>query len=176
LPTKPGPILSDQGERLGEHVGLAFYTLGQRKGIGIGGSKSGSGEPWFVARKDMAANTLYVVQGHDHPWLQSRSVQSEQAHWIAGTPPPAQTRLAAKTRYRQADAACGLAQSDEASFELVFDAPQWAITPGQSTVVYDGQVCLGGGVIRAGFQDPRSTPAAQRSLWPSPVHTDTTAS
>lgn len=147
LPTKPGPILSDAGERLGEHVGLAFYTLGQRKGIGIGGSKSGNGEPWFVARKHMAANTLYVVQGHDHAWLKSLQVQSDQPHWISGSAPAAHARFGAKTRYRQLDAPCELATVSDTSFALTFDTPQWAVTPGQSTVVYDGAVCLGGGII-----------------------------
>jgi tRNA-specific 2-thiouridylase len=151
----PGPILDDRGRRIGEHVGLSFYTLGQRKGIGIGGvrergaARGGSEHaPWFVARKDMAANTLHVVQGHDHPWLQASRLVADQASWIAGHL-PAPGALAAKTRYRQADAACALVQQDgeDGRFALAFDAPQWAVTPGQSAVVYDGEVCLGGGVI-----------------------------
>jgi tRNA-uridine 2-sulfurtransferase len=149
LPTKPGPILTDEGKQLGEHVGLAFYTLGQRKGIGIGGQKAGNGEPWFVARKDMAANTLYVVQGHDHPWLKTLNVATEQAHWIGGAAPAIDAPLAAKTRYRQQDAACHLAADDARGFTLAFNEPQWAVTPGQSAVVYAGEVCLGGGVIAA---------------------------
>jgi tRNA-specific 2-thiouridylase len=148
LPTKPGPIKDDQERVIGEHVGLAFYTLGQRKGIGIGGTKSGSGDPWFVARKDIAANTLYVVQGHEHPWLQSPVLTTEQAHWIAGHAPQ-DALLAAKTRYRQADAACQLAVEAGDRFALRFAQPQFAVTPGQSAVVYDGEVCLGGGVIAA---------------------------
>jgi tRNA-uridine 2-sulfurtransferase len=146
LPTKPGPIKDDAQRIIGEHVGLAFYTLGQRKGIGIGGQKTGSGAPWFVARKDIANNTLYVVQGHDHPWLQSPVLTTEQAHWIAGQA-PGTSAFAAKTRYRQADAACQLAVEDSDRFALRFDAPQFAVTPGQSAVVYDGEICLGGGVI-----------------------------
>ncbi len=149
----PGAILDDRGRRLGEHVGLSFYTRGQRKGIGIGGVKErgaarGAGEhaPWFVARKDMAANTLYVVQGHDHPWLLSTSLAADDAAWIAGAAPRA-GRYSAKTRYRQSDAACSLAHAEGGRFTLDFDDPQWAVTPGQSAVLYDGEVCLGGGVI-----------------------------
>ncbi|MDP9045195.1 MAG: tRNA 2-thiouridine(34) synthase MnmA [Pseudomonadota bacterium] len=152
----PGPVLDDRGRTIGEHVGLSFYTLGQRKGIGIGGVKErgsarggGSHAPWFVARKDMAANVLYAVQGHDHPWLLSRHLIAADAHWIAGMPPASPATLAAKTRYRQQDAACRFAARAPASFELRFDPPQWAVTPGQSAVVYDGEVCLGGGVIDA---------------------------
>ena len=161
LPTQPGPIVDDRGRRLGEHVGLAFYTLGQRKGIGIGGTRSGSGEPWFVGAKERDTNTLVVVQGHDHPLLQTRVLQAAEAHWIAGSAPPADRGdgdghgygYGAKTRYRQADARCRLEPTDSvlrpASFGLQFDAPQWAVTPGQSAVLYDGEVCLGGGVIES---------------------------
>jgi tRNA-specific 2-thiouridylase len=151
----PGPIRDDRGRELGEHVGLSFYTLGQRKGIGIGGVKDkgaprGGGEhdPWFVARKDIERNTLYVVQGHHHPWLQSRSLTAGEASWIAGQA-PAGGAYGAKTRYRQADAACELAAGPRlnGAFALRFAEAQWAVTPGQSAVLYDGEVCLGGGVI-----------------------------
>jgi tRNA-specific 2-thiouridylase len=149
LPTAPGPIVTDDGRTVGEHVGLAFYTLGQRKGIGVGGQKAGSGEAWYVARKDMARNTLYVVQGHDHPWLLAHTLRAEDAHWVAGAPPAEGLALGAKTRYRQSDAPCRLRTDarDAQAFELDFDAPQWAVTPGQSAVLYAGEVCLGGGVI-----------------------------
>jgi tRNA-specific 2-thiouridylase len=147
LPTAPGPILTDDGRQVGEHVGLAFYTLGQRKGIGVGGQKAGSGEAWYVARKDMAANVLVVVQGHDHPWLQSAGLRAADAHWIAGTAPADDGALGAKTRYRQADAPCRLSVDGPDAFSLSFEAPQWAATPGQSAVLYRGEVCLGGGVI-----------------------------
>lgn len=156
LANAPGPMVDDRGRIVGEHVGLSFYTLGQRKGIGLGGRKEpGAGRgsqahaPWFVARKDMAANRLVVVQGHDHPWLQSRRLRAADASWVAGEA-PALARVGAKTRYRQDDAAAGL-QPGAASgeFTLAFDAPQWAVTPGQSAVLYDGDVCLGGGVIDA---------------------------
>jgi tRNA-specific 2-thiouridylase len=151
----PGPIKDDRGRKLGEHVGLSFYTLGQRQGLGIGGVKDkkaarGGGEhaPWYVARKDIETNTLIVVQGHEHPWLQYRSLQANDLSWVAGAA-PAEGPLAAKTRYRQADAPCTLAAASAASFRLDFapDALQWAVTPGQSAVLYDGDVCLGGGVI-----------------------------
>ncbi len=148
----PGPIEDERGRRLGNHVGLSFYTLGQRQGLGIGGVKgladaAGEHEPWFVARKDLARNTLVVVQGHEHPALQSAVLRADDASWIAGTPPAA-GRCAAKTRYRQADAACSLAFEGDV-FTLAFDQPQWAVTPGQSAVLYAGEVCLGGGVITA---------------------------
>jgi tRNA-specific 2-thiouridylase len=157
LANTPGPIKDDRGRTIGEHVGLSFYTLGQRKGIGIGGLKErgaprGAGEhaPWFVARKDMAANTLYVVQGHEHPWLQSHRLSADDSSWVAGHA-PAQLALAAKTRYRQQDSACSFAAESAGSgaFELRFDQAQWAVTPGQSAVLYDAEVCLGGGVIAA---------------------------
>ncbi|HJW10561.1 MAG TPA: tRNA 2-thiouridine(34) synthase MnmA [Albitalea sp.] len=149
----PGPIKDERGRTLGEHVGLSFYTLGQRKGIGIGGVKDkgsprggGEHEPWFVARKDLAHNTLYIVQGHAHPWLQSHTLAADETSWVAGTP-PAPGPYAAKTRYRQADAPCELASPVNGAFALHFAEAQWAVTPGQSAVLYDGEVCLGGGMI-----------------------------
>jgi tRNA-specific 2-thiouridylase len=158
----PGPIQDERGRTLGRHVGLSFYTLGQRQGLGIGGIKDrragrGGGDhaPWFVARKDVPNNTLRVVQGHDHPWLLSSRLTATDLSWVAGAAPAAGP-LAAKTRYRQADAPCVLepapvtpAAAPEASpaIALAFETPQWAVTPGQSAVLYDGEVCLGGGVI-----------------------------
>ncbi len=155
LPTAPGPIRTPGGSRdgrvIGEHVGLSFYTLGQRKGIGIGGLRTDAADAaegaWFVARKDVATNTLWVVRGRDHPWLMSARVPFDDASWVAGTAPLGR-RLTAKTRYRQADAACRLDVEGD-RFVLSFDEPQWAATPGQSAVLYDGPVCLGGGVIAA---------------------------
>ena len=149
----PGPIRDDQGREIGQHVGLSFYTLGQRQGLGIGGVKEkgaakGGGEhaPWFVARKDVPGNTLWVVPGHDHPWLLSPELQAQDASWVAGCS-PAPGRYAAKTRYRQTDAPCLLEAQGENGFALAFAQAQWAVTPGQSAVLYDGDVCLGGGVI-----------------------------
>ena len=152
IANKPGPIKNELGQRIGEHVGLSFYTLGQRQGLGIGGLKAkgqarGGGEhtPWFVARKDLATNTLYVVQGHDHPWLLSHQLTADNLSWCAGTA-PSEGNYGAKTRYRQADAACTFTAS-ETTMQLSFTEPQWAVTPGQSAVLYDGDVCLGGGII-----------------------------
>ena len=162
----PGPIKADDGRVLGEHQGLSFYTLGQRQGLGIGGVRArgaalaavraqglrGAGKhaPWFVARKDVAANTLWVVQGHDHPWLLSRDLVADDANWIAGQPPRLPPRgFGAKTRYRQSDAACTCEAAGPGRFALHFTEAQWAVTPGQSAVLYDGDVCLGGGVIAA---------------------------
>ena len=148
----PGPIQDERGRTLGKHVGLSFYTLGQRQGLGIGGVKEkgaqrGAGEhaPWFVARKDMATNTLRVVQGHDHPWLLSHQLAAQDVSWCAGHA-PAPGAYTAKTRYRQQDAACTLEALPD-GFALRFAEPQWAVTPGQSAVLYEGEVCLGGGVI-----------------------------
>ncbi|WP_301117880.1 tRNA 2-thiouridine(34) synthase MnmA [Pusillimonas sp. (ex Stolz et al. 2005)] len=152
LPTQEGPIMTPEGQELGRHMGLAFYTLGQRKGLGIGGVKGrqradGTAEAWYTARKDIENNTLFVVQGHDHPWLLADQLQAQDASWIAGRP-PAPGSYAAKTRYRQPDAACRIESIDsEGRFALRFDEPQWAVTPGQSAVVYDGDICLGGGII-----------------------------
>ena len=154
LQTRPGLIKDERGRTIGRHVGLSFYTLGQRQGLGIGGVKDkgaarGGGDhaPWFVARKDMASRTLYAVQGHDHPWLLSHELAFDNASWIAGQA-PASGAYAAKTRYRQQDAACTLSAGLAGdTHRLHFADAQWAVTPGQSAVLYDGEVCLGGGVI-----------------------------
>ena len=143
LPKAPGPMVDEKGRAIGEHIGLAFYTIGQRKGIGIGGA----GEPWYVAGKDLAANKLIVVQGHDHPLLMKRSLAAEETSWIAGAPPAEHSQHTAKTRYRQADAPCTLSRVHEDAIKVEFSLPQWAVTPGQSVVLYDADVCLGGGVI-----------------------------
>lgn len=152
LSYKPGPMKTPDGTIVGEHVGLSFYTLGQRKGIGLGGMKThknsdGNSDPWYVARKDVATNTLYVVQGHDHPWLLSSELSAGQMSWVAGIAPDME-ELSAKTRYRQADVACTQHTRSD-SFSLNFEIPQWAVTPGQSAVLYDGDVCLGGGIINS---------------------------
>jgi tRNA-specific 2-thiouridylase len=152
IANEPGPIKNELGQRIGEHVGLSFYTLGQRQGLGIGGLKAkgqarGGGEhtPWFLARKDLASNTLFVVQGHDHPWLLSSHLTADNLSWCAGSAPSVD-HYGAKTRYRQADAGCTFATSAN-MMQLSFTEPQWAVTPGQSAVLYDGEVCLGGGII-----------------------------
>jgi len=148
LPRTPGPIVTPEGARIGEHAGLAYYTLGQRQGLGIGGVKAARDGAWFVAGKDLERNRLVVVQGHAHPLLYRRNVATFDTHWIAGAPPVLPARLAAKTRYRMPDASCRVS-ADGASIRAAFDVPQWAPTPGQYLVLYDGDTCLGGGVIDA---------------------------
>ena len=154
-----GPIKNDKGHTIGEHLGLSFYTLGQRQGLGIGGLKAqgeqrggGHHAPWFVARKDIMNNTLWVVQGHEHPWLLSEQLQADQASWVAGSVPDANT-LTAKTRYRQNEADCVLSGISDTGFVLNFAKAQWAVTPGQSAVLYNGDVCLGGGIIESTHSD-----------------------
>jgi tRNA-specific 2-thiouridylase len=141
LPKIPGPIKTPDGKTIGEHIGLAFYTIGQRKGIGLGGA----GDAWYVAEKRVPSNELVVVQGHDHPLLMKRSLRAEDTSWTSGRSPGEATHTA-KTRYRQADAACTVTATDT-GINVDFAAPQWAVTPGQSVVLYDGEACLGGGVI-----------------------------
>jgi len=164
----PGPMLDERGREVGRHVGLSFYTLGQRQGLGIGGVREsgqdgGAHAPWYVAHKDIVHNTLHVVQGHGHPWLLSPWLDAADLSWVAGSAPPAGAQ-AAKTRYRQADAPCLYSPlADQAEgLHLDFSTPQWAVTPGQSAVLYDGEVCLGGGVIGAAQVPPVS--AAQPAL------------
>ncbi|MDB1144890.1 MAG: tRNA 2-thiouridine(34) synthase MnmA [Alcaligenaceae bacterium] len=152
LPTQPGLILDDEHHVLGEHQGLAFYTLGQRKGLGIGGVRGrqnadGTADAWYVAKKDLKHNRLYVVNGHDHPWLLRTRLMADTASWVSGRVPQV-AAYHAKTRYRQKDAPCSLIQTQDNEFELLFQEAQWAITPGQSAVLYDGDVCLGGGIIQ----------------------------
>ena len=154
LPPKKGEIRRLDDERvLGEHDGLTFHTLGQRRGLQIGGVKGGKGsasgdhEAWFVAGKDMARNILYVVQGHEHPALLRDELCADQLSWISGEAPQLHRAYAAKTRYRQADAACVIESLEAGRCRIRFTEPQWAVTPGQSVVIYDQHVCLGGGVI-----------------------------
>jgi tRNA-specific 2-thiouridylase len=143
LPKEPGRIVDEKGNTVGEHIGLAFYTIGQRKGIGIGGK----GEAWYVAEKRMATNELVVVQGHDHPLLMKKALSAADTAWVSGKPPEAPSTHTAKTRYRQADATCTLTKVLDSEIRVDFPSPQWAVTPGQSVVLYDGEICLGGGVI-----------------------------
>ena len=196
LPSKPGPMVDDRGVQVGEHVGLSFYTLGQRKGIGIGGRRDNAdGTPWFVADKDLATNTLVVVRGHDHPMLLSRRLSGCDVHWIGPAPEPGRP-YGIKCRYRQADAVGWLepagkgagddggqpvtaadpasttaaeagtaagqgaarAPAPDARISVVFEQPQWAVTPGQSAVFYDGDVCLGGCLIARDGVRPSAGP------------------
>ncbi len=155
LPPQKGEIRElDSGRVLGEHDGMTYHTIGQRKGLLIGGVKGGKGaesgehDAWFVAKKDVAANVLYVVQGHDHPALQSEVLTAADLSWVSGRAPHTHWVYCAKTRYRQEDAACEVERVDADGCEIRFAAPQWAVTPGQSVVLYESRVCLGGGVIQ----------------------------
>lgn len=142
MPTIPGHMIEPSGKIMGEHIGLMYYTLGQRKGLGIGGQ----GEPWFVAGKNLATNELIVVQGHEHPLLLKKELIATKLNFGCGIPPKP-GNYTAKTRYRMADAKCTLDYLDNDTLRLSFDKPQWAITPGQSVVIYNGELCLGGGII-----------------------------
>ncbi|MBA2689261.1 MAG: tRNA 2-thiouridine(34) synthase MnmA [Burkholderiales bacterium] len=145
LPRQPGDIETPDGTAVARHEGLMYYTIGQRKGLGIGGE----GAAWYVAQKDLRRNVLVTVQGHDHPALFKNDLVASQLSWIAGEPPAAAQSYAAKTRYRQRDAVCRITTVDEQRCEVLFDSPQWAVTPGQSLVAYREEVCLGGGIIEA---------------------------
>ena len=148
LPAKPGEIHSVDGDIIGQHNGLMFYTLGQRKGLGIGGLKDSDEEPWYVVEKDLLNNVLKVAQGHDHPAMFNDVLETGQVNWIAETEPQ-DVRLSAKIRYRQGDQSCTLSKIDDTSYRVLFDEAQRAITPGQSIVFYQDEVCLGGGVIES---------------------------
>jgi len=152
LPAQPGDIRSPDGQLLGQHQGLMYYTLGQRQGLHIGGVAGAKEEPWYVAGKHLDSNTLVAVQGSQHPLLMSRRLWLEKpdanntAYWVDGSGPALPCRCTAKTRYRQADQSCVL-EADGDRIRVTFDEPQWAVTPGQSAVFYDGEYCLGGAVI-----------------------------
>ena len=147
LPEEPGPMCTPDGATVGTHMGLAYYTLGQRRGLGLGGRRDGPEAAWFVVGKDTARNVLVVVQGDDHPDLYTRTVSATQPHWIAGAPSQLPLRCAAKVRYRQADQACTILSIEADRCEVRFDEAQRAVTPGQYVVFYSGEECLGGAVI-----------------------------
>ena len=147
IPPAPGEIHTISGRCIAEHSGLMYYTLGQRQGLGIGGLRGYDDEPWYVLHKDMGNNVLYVGQGHDHPWLYSRSLRAEQLSWVSGSAPESGRRLTAKVRYRQDDQACRILECEDDHLLLAFERPQRAVTAGQSVVLYDGEACLGGGII-----------------------------
>jgi tRNA-specific 2-thiouridylase len=164
IPPRPGEIRTDGGRLLGEHAGLAYYTLGQRQGLGIGGVQGAPDEPWYVLHKDLEHDVLYVGQGHDHPWLYSRELRASRLSWIAGSAPPAGARLTAKTRYRQPDQGCRIEAVDGDQLVVSFERPQRAVTPGQSIVLYDGASCLGGGVIDWADAPPVTQPELHSAL------------
>ncbi|MDQ0190015.1 tRNA 2-thiouridine(34) synthase MnmA [Alicyclobacillus cycloheptanicus] len=148
LPAQPGPMMTLAGEVKGEHAGLMYYTIGQRHGLGIGGTPGASSNaPWFVVDKDVSRNILYVEQGENHPALFKRGLVATDLHWVAGHPPAESFTCTAKFRYRQPDQGVSVRIEADGSCVVDFDHPQRAITPGQSVVFYQGPVCLGGGVI-----------------------------
>ena len=148
LPAQPGPIETTDGKVIGQHHGLMYHTIGQRQGLGIGGMKNAADDPWYVLAKDLARNVLVVGQGNQHPWLFSRALLASEMFWVNPLDFPLPQRLTAKVRYRQSDQACTLEKTAE-GFRILFDEPQRAVTPGQSVVLYDGEICLGGGVIKS---------------------------
>jgi len=146
LPAKPGDIINIQGQVIGRHEGVMYYTLGQRQGLGIGGLTQGDGNAWYVAQKDLSRNTLLAVQGRDNPLLYKKSLTATNIDWINTPEPSLPLHCTAKTRYRQADNLCILTREAQ-QYCVTFEDSQWAITPGQSVVFYQGDICLGGGVI-----------------------------
>ncbi|HID44643.1 MAG TPA: tRNA 2-thiouridine(34) synthase MnmA [Chromatiaceae bacterium] len=147
LPANPGEIRTPEGEVIGQHQGLMYYTLGQRQGLGIGGVAGSDEAPWFVAAKDLEHNILITVQGHDHPLLFSSHLEAEQLHWTCGHPPAKSFIAKARCRHRQPLQDCKVTIGND-RMKVDFELPQRAVTPGQSVVLYVDQECLGGGIIR----------------------------
>jgi len=153
IPAQPGPMITTDGTVLGEHSGLMYYTIGQRQGLGIGGTERGKEEPWYVIKKDLGNNTLIVGQGHDHPELFYRNCSVTDLHWINAQNIDLPMACTAKIRYRQADQACRIISINGNNAIVEFEQSQRAITPGQALVFYDNEVCLGGATIEAAFND-----------------------
>ncbi|WP_193164322.1 tRNA 2-thiouridine(34) synthase MnmA [Microbulbifer hainanensis] len=147
LPAQPGDMETPEGEVMGRHAGLMYHTIGQRQGLGIGGVKGAGEQPWYVVGKDLERNVLLVAQGAHHPLLYATGLEATQTHWINGAAPAEEFRSKAKTRYRQPDQDCTVRVLENGDLRVEFDEPQRAITPGQSLVLYDGEICLGGAVI-----------------------------
>lgn len=145
LPAQPGDIKAEDGQVIGQHQGLMYYTIGQRQGLGIGGTHYGEA-PWFVAEKDLENNVLHVVQGTNHPALLTTRLRLSEIYWVNNETPDLDRPYHCKHRYRQPDQRCEI-NKDGDSYVVSFSEPQRAITPGQSAVFYDGEICLGGGVI-----------------------------
>ncbi|MEM7018397.1 MAG: tRNA 2-thiouridine(34) synthase MnmA [Pseudomonadota bacterium] len=149
LPAQKGKMETPDGEEVGHHDGVMYYTLGQRQGLGIGGRKKSTGEPWYVVDKDVEHNRLIVAQGHNHRLLLTPSLSAASLTWTAGEAPELPYTCAAKTRYRQQEQPCTITAIDNGVCTVEFDEPQWAVTPGQSIVFYQADECLGGGIIQA---------------------------
>jgi tRNA-specific 2-thiouridylase len=148
IPAQRGELQTPDGKLLGEHDGVMYYTLGQRGGLGIGGRRGAQNTPWYVVGKDVGANILYVAQGNENAWLNSTRLRASELSWVAGAAPGEEFRCTAKTRYRQADQTCRVQICDNGCI-VEFDTAQRAVTPGQSVAFYDGEECLGGGIIEA---------------------------
>ena len=144
----PGPMVDSEGNMVGRHDGLSYYTIGQRQGLRIGGRAGGSGAPWYVYGKEAAENRLRVAQGREHPALYCREVVAEDVHWIAGSPPLLPLECRGRIRYRQPDQGCVVFPEEGERIRVRFDTPQWAAAPGQSLVLYHEDACLGGAVIQ----------------------------
>ena len=157
LPTQPGEIRTPEGQYIGKHVGLMYYTLGQRQGLGIGGVKNAPDEPWYVLDKDLENNILLIGQGHDHPLMLHDTLEASQLDWCDNNPLTESIRCSAKTRYRQTDQSCLLEPLGNDRCRVTFDDPQRAITPGQSVVFYNGDICLGGGIIESKYNKNQET-------------------
>lgn len=153
LPAKPGIIESTEGEPLGQHSGLMYYTIGQRKGLGIGGMKDSSENPWYVVDKDINNNRLIIAQGHNHPRMLHNVLECKQCHWIDNTEPDEASSYTAKIRYRQSDQACRMTKMGADHYKIIFEEQQRAITPGQSVVFYSNDICLGGGIIESMYNE-----------------------
>lgn len=153
LPAQPGPIVSVDGTELGQHEGLMYHTIGQRRGLHIGGLADASNDPWYVVDKNLDDNQLIVAQGSDHPRLFSKGLIAGQLHWVARQDPPALEQVTVKTRYRQADIPCTLEPLADGQWQVLFAEPVAAVTPGQSAVFYQGDICLGGGIIEQRITD-----------------------
>jgi tRNA-specific 2-thiouridylase len=152
LPAAPGTIEDPEGRSIGEHQGLMYYTLGQRQGLGIGGMQDAPEAPWFVVGKDLQRNVLIAAQGHEHPLLMSLGLKAVQLNWIAGSAPLLPMTCQARIRHRQPLQTCTLLEDPKGGFRVEFHEPQRAVTPGQSIVFYQHQICLGGGVIESATQ------------------------
>ena len=156
LPAQPGEIRTTDDRVIGEHQGVVFHTLGQRQGLRIGGVKGYPEAPWYVLHKDLENNVLYVGQDHEHPWMLSTRLEASQLAWVSGTAPESGSSLTAKVRYRQQDQVVSIEQIDANRMQLKFQRAQRAVTPGQSVVLYDGDVCIGGGIIEKMNTPPMS--------------------